>query len=82
MRLGKVLAVRWEDVDLDRGLFRVDETKTGVPLGLPVTRQLGEILARRLAGREAVPEDLRRWVFPSRSSKSGHVEVPRDFHPL
>ena len=38
MRRGEILALRWEEVDLDKGLFRVEETKTGVPLELPVTR--------------------------------------------
>ncbi len=74
MRRGEILALRWEDVDLGKGLFRVEETKTGVPLELPVTRQLGEILARRRAGCESMPEELRGWVFPSGSSESGHVE--------
>ena len=66
--------LRWEDVNLDVGLFRVEETKTGVPLELSLTRQLGEILARRRAEGNAMPEDLHGWVFPSRSSVSGHVE--------
>ena len=35
---GEIMPLRWEDVDLDVGLFRVEETKTGVPLELPVTR--------------------------------------------
>ena len=37
--------------------FRVEETKTGVPLELPITRQLAAILERRLAGdrRPACP---------------------------
>ena len=74
MRRGEIMALRWEDVDLDKGLFRVEETKTGVPLELPVTRQLGEILARRRQEGDAVPEELRGWVFPARSSVSGHVE--------
>ena len=74
MRRGEIMSLRWEDVDLDVGLFRVEETKTGVPLELPVTRQLGEILARRRAEGNALPEDLHGWVFPSRSSASGHVE--------
>ncbi len=74
MRLGEVVALRWEDVDLEAGLFRVEETKTGVPLELPVTRQLGEILARRRAEGEAVGEELRVWVFPSPMSASKHVE--------
>ena len=74
MRRGEIMALGWEDVDLEAGLFRVKETKTGVPLELPATRQLGEILARRRAGREAVPEELRGWVFPAPLSASGHVE--------
>ena len=52
----------------------MEETKTGVPLELAVTRPLGEILARRRAERGATPEKLRVCVFPSRSSVSGHVE--------
>ncbi len=50
MRRGEIMPFRWERVDLDTGLFRVEETKTRVPLELPVPRQLGEILARRRAG--------------------------------
>ena len=55
-------------------MFRVEETKTGVPLELPVTRQLGELLARRRAEGNALPDDFHGCVFPSRSSVSGHVE--------
>ena len=60
MRRGETMPLRWEDVDLEKGLFRVEETKTGVPLELPVTRQLGEILARREVEGEAVPEGASR----------------------
>ena len=74
MRRGEIMPLRWQDVDLEAGLFRVEETKTGVPLELPVTRQLGEILARRRAEGDAVAEELRPWVFPSPLSVSGHVE--------
>jgi len=49
-------------------------TKTRVPLELPVTRQLGDILARRRPWGDAVPEKLRGWVFPAPGSVSGHVE--------
>ena len=45
-----------------------------MPLELPVTRQLGEILARRRTESCAVAEELRGWVFPSPLSVSGHVE--------
>ena len=74
MRRGEIMPLRWEDMDLDAGLFRVEKTKTGVPLELPVTRQLGEILAWRRTERDAVPAELRGWVFPSQASASGHVE--------
>ena len=74
MRRGEIMPLRWEDVDLDAGLFRVEETKTGVPLELPVTRQLGEVLAQRLANCGTVREENRGWVFPTPSSASGHVE--------
>ena len=74
MRRGEILALRWEDVDLEKGLFRVDETKTGVPLELPITRQLGEILARRREAGDAVEEHSDGWMFPAPLSASGHVE--------
>ena len=74
MRRGEIMPLRWEDVDLGAGLFRVEETKSGVPLELPATRQLGAILVRRRAEGDAVPAKLCGWVFPSRSSVSGHVE--------
>ena len=45
-----------------------------MPLELPITRQLGEILARRRADSGAMPADLLDWVFPSPTSASGHVE--------
>ena len=67
-------------MDLGAGLFRVEETKTGEPLELPVTRQLSAILARRLADREATPLPLRIWVFPSARSKSGHVEAIEGYY--
>ena len=74
MRRGEIMPLRWDKVDLDAGLFRVEETKTGVPLELPATRQLGVILARRRADSDAMPAELRDWVFPSPASASGHVE--------
>ena len=70
MRIGEVLTLRWERVDMAKRLFRVDETKTGVPLELPVTRQLAAILERRRAACGGASEG---WVFPSRISRSGRV---------
>ena len=77
MRRTEIFTLRWERVDLEAGLFRVEETKTGEPLELPVTRQLGEILARRRADSLVMHANLRDWVFPSITSKSGHIVEPR-----
>ncbi|MCY4564968.1 MAG: integrase arm-type DNA-binding domain-containing protein [Gammaproteobacteria bacterium] len=74
MRKGEVLALRWERVDLAERILRVEETKTGNPLELPVTRQLAVILERRWLARECAPEGIRCWVFPSAVSVSGHLE--------
>ena len=68
MRIGEVLTLRWERVDMAKRLFRVDETKTGVPLELPITRQLAAILERR---RSENGEASDGWVFPSRISPLG-----------
>ena len=74
MRRGEVASLHWERVDLERRVLRVDETKTGEPLELPVTRQLAAILDRLRSdcgGRDAPSEG---WLFPSpKKAKSGHV---------
>ena len=51
MRVDEVLCLRWERVDMARLVFRVDETKTGVPLELPITRQLAAIYRAPLGGK-------------------------------
>ena len=73
MRRDEVLGLRWAQVDLEAMTLRVEETKTGEPLDLPVTRQLAAILERRLSERERFPEHTRSWVFPSETSRSGRI---------
>ena len=80
MRLGEVTSLKWERVDLERRILRVDETKTGEVLELPITRQLGEILERRRAACEASGQPLTGWIFPSRKSRSGHVKGVDQYH--
>ena len=69
MRLGEIVSLRWERVDLERRILRVEETKTGEPLELPVTRQLAAILVRRRNDGD----DPGGWVFPSSMSATGHL---------
>ena len=80
MRLGEVKSLRWERIDLDRRILRVEETKTGEVLELPITRQLADIFKRRRGEAESAPvgEPPAGWLFPSAKSRSGHIEdVPR-----
>ena len=62
MRLREVLRLQWDRVDREEAVFRVDETKTGAPLALPVTRQLAAIFERRWEDCGTLPSG---WVFPS-----------------
>ena len=80
MRRDEVLTLRWERVDMDALTFRVEETKTGVPLELPVTNQLAAILERRQAAAADLPEGVREWVFPSPTSATGHVQDPHHLY--
>ena len=78
MRLGKVVSLRWERIDLDRGILRVEETKTGEPLELPLTRQLTAVFERRRA--EAGGRAEEGWVFPSLTSATGHLTGLHRYH--
>ena len=74
MRIGEVVSLRWERVDLERRILRVEETKTGEPLELPVTRQLAAIFERRRAACAEPGAEPEGWLFPSPGkSGSGHV---------
>ena len=80
MRRDEVLPLRWERVDMDALAFRVEETKTGVPLELPITNQLAAILKRRRTAVADLPEGVREWVFPSPTSATGHVQDPHHLY--
>ena len=78
MRLGEVVSLRWERIDLDRAILRVEETKTGEPLELPLTRQLTALFERRRA--ETGGEAYEGWVFPSSTSATGHLTGLHRYH--
>ena len=82
MRLREVLALGWERVDMAALVFRVDDTKSGAPLELPVTRQLAAILERRLTEYAASPGDAGEWVFPSTLPGAlGHIADLSKYYP-
>ena len=80
MRRGEIVSLRLERIDLDRRILRVEETKTGEPLELPITRQLAAIFERRLADVESSAAEPEGWVFPSSKSGAGHVAGVGHFH--
>ena len=77
MRLNEVRSLRWERVDFPELTVRVDHTKTGEPLVLPVTRQLGRVLERRwdarASQREGATDATPSWVFASPRGRRGLV---------
>ena len=80
MRRGEIVSLRWERIDLNRRVLRVEETKTGEPLELPITRQLAAIFERRLADVECSAAQREGWVFPSSKSGTGYVAGVGHFH--
>ena len=83
LRLGEVKSLRWDRVDLERRVLRVEEIKTGEVLELPITDQLAAVFGRcrSRAGVSGGPET--GWLFPSPRSASGHLEeVFRFYAPI
>ena len=80
MRRGEIISLRWERIDLDRRILRVEEIKTGEPLELPITRQLAAIFERRLGELHGTIKAQEGWVFPSPRSRTGHVAGIDHFH--
>ena len=81
MRLGEVNSLQWERIDLKRRILRVEETKTGEVLELPITIQLAAIFERcKARAEEPSGAPLTGWVFPSTKSRSGHIEDTARFY--
>lgn len=70
-RQGNVLSMRWEEVHLERKQWRIPETKNGEALTVPLPPLGVDILTMR---KEKVRS---KWVFPSATSRSGHLEEPK-----
>jgi hypothetical protein len=73
-RLSLLLCER-ADADLDEGVLTLRHMKGSGPMLLPLSRFLTEMLKARL--EEDVPMGS-RWLWPSPTSRSGHVEEPKE----
>ena len=69
-RRDNVQAMAWNEIDLDRALWRIPahKTKADEDIPMPLSGPALEILKRRYAERAEGAE----WVFPSRG-KNGHL---------
>jgi integrase len=77
-RRANVLSMKWVDLELTRGLWRIPESqsKNKEPLICVLPPAAVEILQRRASENAAAkPEDQSEYVFPGRG-KSGHVFDP------
>ena len=69
-RKSNVLAMRWDQINLEVGLWVIPKTKNGSSHTIPVVQQALEILKSRYANK------ISEWVFPG-GGKSGHLEDPK-----
>lgn len=77
-RRSNVLAMRWEDLDLSRGLWRIpgEKSKNGQQLVLVLTPQVVELLKERRAFADEAAAgntnaEKSAWVLPSKESETG-----------
>jgi integrase len=70
MRRSDVLAMRWEQISLERGEWRIPDPKNGEPLTVPLVGEVVRLLQERRqpAGGE--------WVFPG-DGNTGHLVEPK-----
>ncbi|MDD5037407.1 MAG: site-specific integrase, partial [Methylococcaceae bacterium] len=70
MRRTDVLSMRWEQVSLERGEWRIPDPKNTDPLTVPL---VGEVIGLLRERRQSEPG---AWVFPG-VGKSGHLIEPK-----
>jgi integrase len=73
-RKGNLASMRWEELDLAGAVWTIPAAKfkTGAEIRLPLVADAIEVLEARRA------EVTGEWVFPSATSKSGHMIDPRE----
>jgi len=73
-RRANVLSMQWKDVNLKRGEWRIEETKTGTPQTVTLSPEVLTILRNRIRNRK--PSEPTTFVFPGDGS-SGHLIEPK-----
>lgn len=75
-RRTSILNARREDVDVERGVLTLTHMKTSDdPLKLPMGWRLTRILAERMRADAPLGSE---WLWPSPTSRSGHIQEPKE----
>jgi integrase len=69
-RKTNVLSMRWEDINLEREVWHIKDTKNGDPLAVPLMPEAVQILSKRK------PKSTATYVFEG-STKDSHMQDPR-----
>lgn len=69
-RKSNTLAMRWEEINFDRAIWRIEETKNSEPQTVTLSPQAVEILKDRKL------KSISEWVFPGKG-KAGHLADPK-----
>src|SRR4029434_10663026 len=75
-RTGETMGMAVKDVDLENGVVRFPVTKTEA-FEMPLSDFMTELLRRRIAENAKEFGADCRWIFPSATSASGHLEEPK-----
>ena len=63
--------MRWQDISFERAVWYIENTKNSDSISIHLGEEALKILQKRFENRYST------WVFPSRTSASGHIEEPR-----
>lgn len=75
-RRSSILNVRREDVDAEGGVLTLTHMKTSdEPLSLPIGWRLSKVLHARMEADRPLGSE---WLWPSPTSRSGHIEEPKE----
>ena len=70
-RRSNMLSMRWEDINFQQAIWRIEETKNGNSQTIALSSEAIKLLNMHSEARES------EWVFPSSTSQSGHLEEPK-----
>ena len=69
-RKSNILSLKWENINFHNNIMYLPDTKNNQPQQIPLTQQAINVF-NNIGIRE------KGWVFPSKDSKSGHLQNPK-----